>query len=290
MARTSGEMSGEEEIGPATDLSIGAQLQRAREAKGLSLDDVAGRTRIPIRHLQNIEREEWEALPAPTYAVGFTRNYANALGLDGVTLSRELRDRIGGPSHRAAAPEYYAQADPARVPPKSLIFGVIFVAILIGAYLLWRSTLDGGTRAAAPLDIPVEQGSAPAPAQPTAPLPPQAAAGQPVTLVATGDVWLRINEGAGGPVIYQGTMAAGDRYQLPASAAHPMIHTGRPQMVRASVGATDLGPLGPTEQTVNLSLRPEDLAAHAQAAPPAGPPPAAAQPPPSAPLSVPPAQ
>src|SRR3954469_21007597 len=185
-------MNGTDDLGHGADLSIGAQLRHARELKGMSLDDVAGRTRIPIRHLQNIEREDWDALPAATYAVGFTRNYANALGLDGATLARELRERIGGPSHRAAAPEYYAQADPARVPPKSLVFGAIFVAILIAAYLLWRSNaLDGGSHAVAPLDIPVEQAPppapAPGPAQPAAP-PPAAAAGQPVTLVATGEV------------------------------------------------------------------------------------------------------
>src|SRR3954466_15154123 len=151
-------MSGQDDLGPEDDLPIGEQLRRAREAKGLSLDDVASRTRIPIRHLQNIEREEWDALPAATYAVGFTRNYANAVGLDGATLARELREQIGGPSHPAAAPEYYAQPDPARVPPKSLIFVVIFVAILVGAYLLWRSSaLDGGTSVVPPIDIPVEQ-------------------------------------------------------------------------------------------------------------------------------------
>jgi transcriptional regulator with XRE-family HTH domain len=271
-------MSGQDDLGQEQDPSIGEQLRRAREAKGMSLDDIANRTRIPIRHLQNIEREEWEALPAATYAVGFTRNYANAVGLDGATLARELREQIGGPSHRAAAPEYYAQADPARVPPKSLVFAAIFLAILIAGYLLWRSTLDGGTNAVPPLDIPVEQAPPAAPSRP-APPPPQAAAGQPVTLVATGEVWLRITEGPTGATLYSGIMAANDRYQLPASAQHPMIHTGRPQNLRASVGASDLGPLGPIEQTVDLSLRPEDLAARAQAAPPS-----------PAPLSVPPQQ
>src|SRR4051794_20144537 len=185
MARTEGAMSEQDDLGQAEDLSIGEQLRRAREAKGMSLDDVASRTRIPIRHLQNIEREEWDALPAATYAVGFTRNYANAVGLDGPALARTLRERIGGPSHRAAAPEYYAQADPARVPPKSLVFGAIFVAILIGAYLLWRSSaLGGGSAPVQPVDIPVQQAPAAAPAQPAAPSP-QAVAGQPVTLVAT---------------------------------------------------------------------------------------------------------
>ena len=281
-------MNGQDDLGPEDDLSFGAQLRRAREAKGMSLDDVAGRTRIPIRHLQHIEREEWDALPAATYAVGFTRNYANAVGLDGAAMARALRDRIGGPSHRAAAPEYYAQADPARVPPRPLVFGAIFLAVLIGAYLVWRSTLDGGTSNVAPLEIPVAPAPAPAPAQPAVPSA-QAAAGQPVTLVATGEAWLRSSEVAGGATIFQGTMAAGDRYQLPATAQHPMIHTGRPQNLRTLVGASDLGPLGPTEQTINASLRPEDLLARAQAAPPAAVPPAATPPPP-APLSVPPTQ
>src|SRR3954471_13404842 len=138
------------------DLSIGAQLRRAREAKGMSLDDGDGRTRIPIRHLQHIEREEWDALPAVTYAIGFTRNYANAVGLDGATLARGLRENIGGPTHRAAAPEYYAQADPARVPPRSLaLIAIVIAAVLIVGYLLWRRTL-----AEEPTTIPVAEAPA----------------------------------------------------------------------------------------------------------------------------------
>ncbi|HMC91010.1 MAG TPA: helix-turn-helix domain-containing protein, partial [Allosphingosinicella sp.] len=35
---------------------VGERLRVAREEKGLSLDDVARQTRIPIRHLEHIER------------------------------------------------------------------------------------------------------------------------------------------------------------------------------------------------------------------------------------------
>jgi transcriptional regulator with XRE-family HTH domain len=254
------------------DVSLGERLKRAREAKGLSLDDIANRTRIPIRHLQNIEREDWDALPAVTYAIGFTRNYANAVGLDGATLARELREAIGGPSHRAAAPEYYAQADPARVPPRSLAIVAIAIAVLlIAGYLFWRRTA-----LEAPATIPITESPARQPAAQRPPQPqPQAAAGQPVVLTATGDVWLRIVDGPGGPVLHMGGMTAGDRYQLPAGAQHPLIRTGRPQNLRASVGGRDLGPLAPVERTIdNVSLRPEDLAARASAGPPPTSPPA----------------
>jgi cytoskeleton protein RodZ len=109
----------EHDQGQLEMISIGERLRLAREAKGMSLDDVAGLTRIPIRHLQNIEVEDWDALPAATYAIGFARNYANAVGLDGAQIAGELRDRIGGPRRRAPAAEYYEPADPSRVPPRS---------------------------------------------------------------------------------------------------------------------------------------------------------------------------
>ncbi len=158
----------------------------------MSLDEIASQTRIPIRHLQNIEREEWDALPAPTYAVGFARNYANAVGLDGAEIARELRERIGGAVRtRAPAPEYYEPADPSRVPPRSIaLFAALFAAVLIAVYFIWFSTLGGDD--VPDLDAPVAQAPpAGAPAAAPQPLQPQAAAGQPVTLTATGEVWLR---------------------------------------------------------------------------------------------------
>ena len=263
-------------------VTLGERLKRAREAKGMSLDDVASRTRIPIRHLQNIEREDWDGLPAATYAVGFTRNYANAVGLDGAALARELRDRIGSPTtHRAAAPVYYEAADPSRVPPRWLaLIAVVLAVVLIGGYLIWRSGLDSEPEAIPIAEAPPE---APAPSAPAAPAPasPQALAGQPVTLVATGEVWLRITDGPSGAPIFSGSLAAGDRYQVPPTAQQPMLRTGRPQNLRANVGAQDLGPLEATEHTLNnLSLRPEDLAARPRVGAPA----------PAAALARPPAQ
>lgn len=254
-------MSDHDESVDAGPQTLGERLRLAREAKGLSLDDVASRTRIPIRHLQNIEREDWEALPAITYAIGFTRNYANAVDLDGAALARELRGSIGGPTYRAAAPEYFEPADPSRVPPKWLVFVAILIAVaLIAAYLLWRSSLRDATPAPSPVETTIVPAAPPAPAPAVA--APQAVAGQPVTLVATGDVWLQITDGPHGPTVRSGSMAAGERFAIPPTVQHPLLRTGRPQNLHTLVGATDLGPLRPVEQTVqNVSLRAEDLAA-----------------------------
>lgn len=245
--------------------SIGGRLRKAREARGLSLDDVANQTRIPIRHLNHIEQEEWDALPGITYCVGFVRAYANMVGLDGPELSREIRDRLGDVRSRAPAPQYYEPADPSRVPPRSLALIAAIVAIaLIAAYAIWRSSLGDGEEQAAETAQPQQQAAAPAgpAAAPAQPVQPQAVAGQPVTLTATEEVWLRISDGAGGGSLFSGILQPGQTFQVPPTAQRPVIRTGRPQVLRVSIGARDIGPLEPAERTIdNVSLRAEDLAA-----------------------------
>jgi cytoskeletal protein RodZ len=245
---------------------IGERLKAAREAKGLSLDDVANRTRVPIRHLQHIEAGEWDALPAPTYSVGFARSYANVVGLNGSEIGAELRERLGGGQARPAVAAYYEPADPARVPPKSLaiVAGIIAVLLAVG-YLIWRSgsvddTAVEPAEVAAAVDEPIVQ------------TPPQAAAPQaaapvatgPVVLTATEEVWLRIYE-EGGQRLYEGTLGAGQSYTVPPTAQRPQIITGRPNVLRVTVGNTAIPPLGEPERTISdVSLAPADLVARAQ--------------------------
>ena len=266
---------------------VGERLRAAREEKGLSLDDVARQTRIPIRHLEHIERGEWEALPAVTYSVGFARSYANAVGLDGPAIGAELREQLGGTRGQSAVPAYYEPADPARVPPRSLaIITLLIAALLVGGYLYWRSKAvdDPSVDESAITEGP----AAPAGAPPAAPASaPAAAATGPVVISATEEVWLRIYEQSG-TSLYQGILRPGERYEVPANAAAPMIHTGRPNVLRITVGTTVIPPLGEPEQRVmGVSLKPADLLARGQATQqPAGP---AAQPapPPTQPVPAP---
>ena len=75
------------EAGP----TVGERLKAAREAQGLSLEEVASRTRIPTRHLESIEASEWTRLPAPTYSIGFAKSYASAVGLDRTDIGEQLQ-------------------------------------------------------------------------------------------------------------------------------------------------------------------------------------------------------
>lgn len=61
---------------------LGLVLIRAREARGLTLEDAERDTRISRRYLQALEAEQFEVIPAPVYARGFLRSYSSYLGLD----------------------------------------------------------------------------------------------------------------------------------------------------------------------------------------------------------------
>ena len=65
---------------------LGELLRRARQARGLTLEEVARDTRISFRYLEALENENFGLLPAPVYARGFLRTYARYLGLEPANL------------------------------------------------------------------------------------------------------------------------------------------------------------------------------------------------------------
>jgi cytoskeleton protein RodZ len=62
--------------------NLGASLKKARESKGISLDQIASETRISTRFLAAIESEEFHLLPGGIFNRGFVRAFAEKVGLD----------------------------------------------------------------------------------------------------------------------------------------------------------------------------------------------------------------
>ncbi|HEY0206778.1 MAG TPA: helix-turn-helix domain-containing protein, partial [Acetobacteraceae bacterium] len=80
------------EGGPALGAArVGAELRAARNRLGWALPDVAATLRIRLPYLQAIEDGRVADLPGNTYAVGFLRTYASALGLDAAEAARRFR-------------------------------------------------------------------------------------------------------------------------------------------------------------------------------------------------------
>ena len=89
-------MSGEN-TDPRVEPGIGRSLERARKSRGLSLWQVEQATRIRSRYLHDLERENFDVLPA-VYVLGSLKTYADFLGLDGAALSRQLKASLVEPA------------------------------------------------------------------------------------------------------------------------------------------------------------------------------------------------
>lgn len=229
---------------PVAPARPGERLREAREQRGLSLAEVAARTRVPQRHLEAIEAGDYRALPSPTYAMGFAKAYARAVGADEVAIAQDVRRDLDTLGPRQ--PEYvpYETADPARVPSRGIaILGVgvaLAVLILVG---LWYGTgllqPRGTTGGDAATGNVVAQAVAPRPTPSATPAP----TGGQVVLTANDEVWLRVYD-ADNKTLYLGTMKPGERFEVPAAANDPKINVGRPDKLAVTLNGSAIPPLG----------------------------------------------
>lgn len=154
--------------------AFGENLRREREMRGVSLEEIASATKISIRFLGAIEREEFSKLPGGIFSRSFVRSYARYLGLD--------EDRVVTEYQAAARPQtdfdlHRLVAGNANVKPTSrtpLIATAIAVVLLIGGYLLFRYAPRAAEAPAPPPPVPAES----RPAAPSQPVPVPMASGE----------------------------------------------------------------------------------------------------------------
>ena len=75
--------------------SVGEILKQAREAQGLSLEQVASQTKIQEPFIRALEEGHFEALPERVFAKGFVRTYARSLGMDEDDAVRRFSESSG---------------------------------------------------------------------------------------------------------------------------------------------------------------------------------------------------
>lgn len=75
--------------------SVGEFFKQVRETKGLTLEDVASKTRINPDFLIALEEGNFAKLPDQVFAKGFVRSYARSLGVDEVEAVRRFEGSAG---------------------------------------------------------------------------------------------------------------------------------------------------------------------------------------------------
>ena len=231
--------------GTASAPTAGERLRSAREARGMTLDDVSARTRVPPRHLQAIEEGRYADLPSPTYAVGFARAHARATGADDVGIAALVRTEVNRVGPRK--PEYtpYEMADPARLPSRgmaALAAGVALALLILGG-LWFAGTRFGGGDSPTVAERPAEAVVAAIPPTPTRPT------GGQVTLAATDEVWMRVSDAADA-TLFTGTLKAGERFDVPPDAREPRVSIGRPDKLAVTLNGSAVPALGTGERPV----------------------------------------
>lgn len=193
---------------------VGSDLRRARTRREIELSEVEAKTRIRVRFLEAIEREEWEVLPGGVYTRGFIRTYGTYLGMDGDRMARDYREQVegeGGPSNElaplAASQATGSSGGGRRSLPAVpiVVVGVLAVAVL--AIVVWPEGGEDGGSAEGP--SPVRPVAAPEPSP--AVERPAKASGVLLALTADAEVWVCLLDGKDRPLVEGVVLEAGAR-------------------------------------------------------------------------------
>lgn len=76
--------------------TVAEQLRSAREAKNLTVEQVAETTKIRTDHLRALEEGNFNVFSAPIYIRGSVKNYAGALKLDTAAILAALDAELKG--------------------------------------------------------------------------------------------------------------------------------------------------------------------------------------------------
>ena len=82
--------------------SFGETLRRERELRQISLREISEATKINLRYLDALERDDFRHLPGGVFNKGFVRAYAQFIGIDPETMVTAYLEEEGRQQARAS--------------------------------------------------------------------------------------------------------------------------------------------------------------------------------------------
>lgn len=240
------------------NLSAGHTLAAAREARGMSVEDVADRLKFAPRQIESLEADNYAALPGIAIVRGMIRSYARLLELDAAPLIDDLQRRLAPSAaelhlRRLHVPFPAGERVPSRLP---VIFGLI-LAIAIAAVLIDWGLREREAAVEASVQpvvetVPATAAEIASPAAPTAVPMPAAGPAQnaPDAVTRTGRVefrfdgesWVEVIDSKG--TVLTSQLNRGGASQVVEGAAPLSLVIGNPGAVQVKFneGAVDLAP------------------------------------------------
>lgn len=210
------------EVAPLGGVSCGARLKQAREAAGLSVEEVSARLKMPGRVVHTLESDDWTALGASVFVRGQVRSYARLLNVDVDAWLEQTAPEVApsvlvSHSHTPRFQRVFEHVT------RRAIYIVMTAAIAVPVWLATRPLVNNNV-AVQSLEVP----NSPAPAAEPAPAAPAAQeqhrtpvvasmtsmpskAAQPaLALSFTGESWFQV-VAPDGSTIEMGTLAPGQQ-------------------------------------------------------------------------------
>jgi cytoskeleton protein RodZ len=227
-------------IEPAVEPVIGPEFAAARASLGLSVDQVAERTRIRPHVIESIEVDDFVPCGGDFYARGHIRTLARILGVDAAPLLASYDERYADApvNPRRVFEAELAHSGGIRATRGGPNWSVLVAAVmaLVLAWSIARLVMDGPV---GPRDAVVLNGSG-GPNHQAAPVAPAV----PVLISAPGSGARVIVRDGAGAVVFSGDLAFGGSKTL--SVSPPVRVQATDGSVTVSVDGEDHGPLGAT--------------------------------------------
>jgi len=120
--------------------ALADRFRLAREARGLSLSDVAEKIHIRSIYLDAIERGDWNAVGAPVYARGFIRTYARFLNIDPEDAIAAFAAEAGTSAPVGPVPSsgLSSEAAPTTSPVVAIAGAVAIALVAYAAYTIFE--------------------------------------------------------------------------------------------------------------------------------------------------------
>lgn len=196
---------------------IGSQMRQVRTEKAVSIDEVATKTRIQARLLVAIEEGNIEHLPEPVYIQGLIKQFAEALGLNGLEYAGAFPT---GKQTYTINPSW-RQLPAAQLRPLHLyiIYILLIIASVSGlSYLVEQRSAQNNTQQSSqeqvtnePVEDPLTPQLATAPSSSSTEKPSNQQSvteSVKVKVSVKKDAWIKIT--SDGKQVYEGIMAAGN--------------------------------------------------------------------------------
>jgi cytoskeleton protein RodZ len=174
-------------------VSVGVYLRELRTRRGVSLDEIARKTRVASRYLEALEADAFDDLPAPVFIRGFIRAYCQALGEPPHEALMVYDSRDGRVPTMPARPAPLPRAGTSEPRTRGAIVVSLVLLVVLGMALVTVALViqprDRAERSVAevrPVPPPSPAvSSEPAPVTPApAPVPPAAPPAAPPPVVA----------------------------------------------------------------------------------------------------------